>query len=166
MKTYTCHIYNQHGYIHATHTVTSTSALKCAKVLGLQQEGEVVAVFKDCKMLSSVRWDSHTRRYDRICVLTRLTDLIPGTTRMIIVTEEVEVIGRAWQLADGEVNSWKRMRTTWEIVAECYAPQVAQAMKNRGEHIDPKEGVTYYTMFISHAYHQIFIPDSWKEVTK
>ena len=92
MKKYICSIPRGCGPTPLTCEVSTTSALKCANVLGHASPDEVVLVYGTRGLISAVRWDSQARKYIRTYEIGSLTDLLPGTQRAIVVTDQYAAV--------------------------------------------------------------------------
>lgn len=165
MKKYICSIRRGCGTTPLTYEVTTTSALKCANVLGHAGPDEVVLVYGPRGLISAVRWDPQARKYVRTYEIGSLTDLLPGTQRAIVVTDQYAAVECLQGWGQRELNTLSRpMRTIWAVVEEFHAADLCARLAEREAH-PADEDVTCYSAFIDHHLVEIFIPDSWKEVT-
>lgn len=67
MKLYTCVISSDASFTRE-YTVASSSALKCAKVLGRHDSNETISVYQGRRLVSRVKWDAESRRYIRATI--------------------------------------------------------------------------------------------------
>lgn len=67
MKLYTC-VINSDASFAREYTVASSSALKCAKVLGWHDSNETVSVYLGRRLVSRVKWDVESRKYIRTTI--------------------------------------------------------------------------------------------------
>ena len=160
MKTYTCIIRDPNEVIDREYVVASSSALKCAKVLGLQK-GETVFVYQGRKLLSCVKWDSLVGRYQRLPVANPLSAFIPADQRVIVYDHPYTWIDTPSGFR-GYLSEVKTKAITWAEMLALEAPAISSLVDD--EVHARSERVTWYVCKHDQYVCWVFLPESWKEV--
>lgn len=161
MKTYTCIIRDPETLVDREYTVASTSALKCAKILGLQKPGENVWVYAGRRALSHVRWEPNVGRYVRAEVSNPLTAYLPATQRIIVYDHPYTWIDTPGGFR-GTFDDVQVKTITWAELLKLEGPAVASLVEETEVHAR-SERVTWYSCKYDQYVCWVFVPASWKE---
>lgn len=162
MKTYTCIIRDPSEVIDREYVVASSSALKCAKVLGLQKPDENVFVYAGRRMLSHVKWDKNVGRYVRCEVQNTLSAILPSTQRVIVYDHPYTWIDSPVGFR-GYFSDIKTKVISWAEMLALEGPAIASLVEETEVHAR-SERVTWYTCKYDQYVCWVFLPESWKEV--
>ncbi len=163
MKTYTCIIRDPEApHRDREYTVASSSALKCAKVLGQQKDGENVWVCAGRRMLSHVKWDAKAGRYIRAEVRNPLTAYLPAAQRILVYDHPYTWIDTPGGFR-GTFDGIQVKTITWAEMLALEGPAIASLVEETEVHAR-SEKVTWYTCKYDQYVCWVFVPHSWKGV--
>lgn len=166
MKHYTCKISTPSELTDRMIAVSTTSALKCAKVLGRCEPGEVFFVYHGDVMLSCARWDTQAQKYVRVQAFNDIKDLLPGVNQNAILAD----LGFARRVdmryvSLDVVGGLKREMITWVEMFRRIGYGLPNLLRNGEPNHNADEPVLcIYAVCCNGAQVQLYLPDSWKEV--
>ena len=161
MKTYKCTVCSP-SCLDRDYEVATTSALKCAKVLGRAEAGETVTVYHGQRMLSCVKWDSQSGKYIRVQAFNRLCDVLPWG-RMAIIADDLYAYRTDIRYANGDCTGGVyRENIQWLDMFKRIGYGLVNLLPEGEANHRHDEPVTCCHVMLNGKPVQVFLPASWQ----